>query len=89
MPRYPYPKHFCQTLRDLEYYPSIERKELKNIDAKFRVEVGYWASSKHLQDYIIYGTMKKMFCSKFLNSLRQPPRDNPWPTHSTNQNYRM
>jgi hypothetical protein len=30
-----------------------------------------------------------MFCPEFLNSLWQPPRNNPWPTHSTNQNYRM
>ncbi len=30
-----------------------------------------------------------MFCLEFLNILWQPPRNNPWPTHLTNQNYRM
>lgn len=29
-----------------------------------------------------------MFCSKFLNNLWQPLRNNALPTHSTNQNYR-
>ncbi len=24
---YPYPKHYCQTSRDLKYYPSIEIKK--------------------------------------------------------------
>jgi hypothetical protein len=30
-----------------------------------------------------------MFCLEFLNNLQQPPRYNPWPTHPTNQNYKM
>jgi hypothetical protein len=29
-----------------------------------------------------------MFDENFLNSLLQPPRNNPWPTHSTNRNYK-
>ncbi len=29
-----------------------------------------------------------MFCSKFLNNLWQPPKDNPWPSQPMNQNYR-
>jgi len=33
--------------------------------------------------------MIKMFCLLFLNNLWQLPRDNPWPTHSTNKNYRI
>jgi len=37
--------------------------------------------SNHLHDYKIYGTMIKMFCLKFLNSLWQPPRNNALPTH--------
>jgi hypothetical protein len=44
--------------------PINKRKELKNIDAEFQVEVGYWVSSNHLQDYKIYGTMKKIKVSK-------------------------
>ncbi len=33
--------------------------------------------------------MIKKICPKFLNNLRQPPRDNPWPTHLMNQNYKV
>jgi hypothetical protein len=44
--------------------PINKRKELKNIDAEFQVEVGYWVSSNHLQDYKIYGTMKKIKVSE-------------------------
>jgi hypothetical protein len=43
----------------LDYYPSINRREFKNIDAKFQVELGYWAFSNHLQDYKINRTMIK------------------------------
>jgi hypothetical protein len=53
----------------LEYYPSVEKKELKSIDEEFKAEVGYWASFNHLQDYKIYKTMIKMFCPKFLSNL--------------------
>jgi len=89
MSRYPYPMHTCWTLKDLDDYPLVDKRELKSINAKFQVEVGYWAFYNHLQDYNIYGTMIKMFYQEFLNSLWQPPRDNPWPMHSTIQNYRM
>jgi len=30
-----------------------------------------------------------MFCLEFLNNLQQPFGNNPWPTHPTNQNYKM
>ncbi len=89
MSQYPSPRHYCRTLQDLEFYPLVERREMKSIDVQFQIEVGYWVSLNHLQDYKIYGTMIKMFCLKFLNILWQPCRDNPWPTHLTNQNYRM
>ncbi len=29
-----------------------------------------------------------MFIKDFLNNLRQPLGDNPWPAHLTNQNYK-
>jgi hypothetical protein len=38
---YPYPKHFCQTLKDLDDYPSTDRRELKNINVEFQTKVGY------------------------------------------------
>ncbi len=68
MSRYSYPRHYCRT-RDLNDYPLVDKRELKGIDAKFQVEVGYWASYNHLHDYKIYGTMIKMFCPKFLTNL--------------------
>jgi LysM repeat protein len=66
----------------LDDYPSIDIRKLKNIDVEFQVDVRYWASYNHLQDYKIYGN-----CPYFLNSLQQHPGNNPWPTHPTNQNY--
>lgn len=41
---------------------------MKTINIELKVEVGYWASFNHLQNYKIYGTMKKMFYLQFLNS---------------------
>jgi LysM repeat protein len=75
-------------LGDCEFYPLVERKKLENIDVEFQVEVGYWASLNHLQDYKIYGTMIKQIFPKFLNNLQQPLGNHLWPTHSTNQNYK-
>jgi hypothetical protein len=43
----------------LEDYPLVERRKLKNVDAKFQAKVGHWASSNHLQDYKIYGIVEK------------------------------
>ncbi len=69
-------------------YPFVAKGKLKNVDVEFQAEVEYWASTNHLQDYKIYGTMIKMFMSKFLNNLPQPPRNNPWLPHSTNKKYK-
>jgi len=33
----------CQTPRDLEYYPSIDKRKLKYIHVEFQARVGYWA----------------------------------------------
>jgi len=88
MLQYPYPHHCCRTPSDFDLYSFVTKVELKNVDVDFQAKVGYWASTNHLQDYKICGTMIKMFMPKFLNSLPQPPRNNPWPTHLTNQNFR-
>jgi hypothetical protein len=48
MSRYPYPRHFCQMLQDLDLYSSLDNKEFKNIDAEFQVEVGYLVYFNHL-----------------------------------------
>jgi hypothetical protein len=61
---------------------------MKSIDVEYQVQVGYWVANNHLQDYKIYATVICMFDEDFFNSLLQPPRDNPWPTHPTNQNYK-
>jgi hypothetical protein len=41
---YPYPQYSCQTLLDLDLYPSINKRKLKSVDVKYQAEVGYWAS---------------------------------------------
>jgi hypothetical protein len=89
MSQYPYLKHSCQMPWNLDLYPYVETRKLKTIDVEFQVAVGYGASSNHLSDYKIYKMAIKMFFLKFLNNLWQPPTENPWPTHLTNQNDRM
>jgi len=61
---------FLSNTKRFGIYPSINIKELKSIDEEFQAKVGYSASFNHFQDYKIYKTMIKMFCSKFLNNLR-------------------
>jgi hypothetical protein len=79
MSTYPYPWHSCKTPLDLDLYPFVQKRKLKNVDAEFQVKVEYYMSINHLQDYKIYVTLTKMFISKFLSSLPQPLGDNPWP----------
>jgi hypothetical protein len=50
-----------------------KERELKMVDVKFQVEVGYQASSNYFYDYKIYGTTIKMFIPKNLKKLWQPP----------------
>jgi hypothetical protein len=52
----------------LDLYPFVAKAEVKIVDAEFHVEVGYWASTNHLQAYKICGTMIKMFMLEFLNN---------------------
>ncbi len=79
----------CQALQDLDLYLIVEKKEMKPIDAKYQVQVGYWAIRNHLQDYKIYVMVICMFDEGFLNKLLQFLRNSPWPTHPTNQNYKF
>jgi hypothetical protein len=51
------------------FIPICQKKELKNVDLEFQIEVGHWASISHLQDYKIYGTMIKIFIPNFLSNL--------------------
>ncbi len=82
-------RHSCQTPTNLDLYPPMEKNQLKRVNAKFQVEVGYWASRNGLQDYKMYGIIIKIFTPKFLNNLPQPIRNNPWRMHPINQNYKM
>jgi hypothetical protein len=85
---YRYPWHSYQTSLNLDLYLSINKRKLKNVNIEYQTKVGYWASFNHLQDYKIYGTVIKIFLPKFLNGLRQPLKNNPWPTHPMNKNFR-
>lgn len=50
--------------------------------------MGYWVGKNDLQDYKIYAIVICMFDKDFLDDIQQVPGDNPWPIHSTNQNYK-
>jgi hypothetical protein len=76
-----------QTPQNLDLYPIVEKKKDKSIDAKYQIQVGYWATRNHLQYYKIYVKVICMFDEDFFNNLLQPPQDNLWPAHSTNWNY--
>lgn len=78
----------CQTPKDLDLYLEVGKKEMKFINAKYPIQVGYWARKNGLQDYKFYAIVICMFDENFLNNLRQAPRDNPWLAHLTNQNYK-
>ncbi len=61
---------------------------MKAINANYSVRVGYWALRNNVQEYKVYVVMIRMFNLDFVNTLRQVPKDNPWPVESTNHNYR-
>jgi hypothetical protein len=45
------------------------KKEMKSIDVEYQLQVGFWASKNHLQDYKIYVIVICMFDEDFLNIL--------------------
>jgi hypothetical protein len=49
----------------------MEKRQLKRVDAKFQVEVGYWPSKNGMYDYKIYGIIIKIFIPNFLSN---PPQ---------------
>jgi hypothetical protein len=61
---------------------------MKTIHANYNVRVGYRALENNVQEYKVYVIMIWIFDSNFMNNLRQAPKDNLWPTESTNRNYR-
>jgi hypothetical protein len=38
---YLYPQHSCRTPVDLDLYLPMNKRELKNVDAKYETKVGY------------------------------------------------
>jgi hypothetical protein len=59
---------------------------MKTIYAEYQVQVGYWTTRNHLQEYKIYAMVicMCMFDEDFMNNLLQPLGDNPWLAHLTN-----
>jgi hypothetical protein len=41
-------QHSCKTPIDLDLYPHIEQNELAGVNSKYKLKVGYWASSNGL-----------------------------------------
>ncbi len=39
MSPYPNPRHSCRTTLDLDLYPYVDRKELKNVDVEYLLQV--------------------------------------------------
>jgi hypothetical protein len=58
-----------RTPQNLDLYPIVGKKEMKSIDVEYEIQIGYWATRNHLQDYKIYATMICMFDEDFLNNL--------------------
>jgi len=74
----------CPTPQDLDLYHVVEKKEMKSINVEYQVQVGYWATKNHLEDYKIYVIVICMFDENFLNNLLHTLEDNPWLAHPTN-----
>jgi len=59
----------CWTPQDLNLYPIVKKKEMKSINAKYHIQIGYWVVRNHLHDYKIYAMVICMFDEDFLNNL--------------------
>jgi hypothetical protein len=59
----------CHTPKDLDLYPKVGNKEIKFINAEYKIKVGYWVGKNGLQDYKIYAIIICMFDEDFLNNL--------------------
>ncbi len=58
-----------RTPKDVDLYLVEDQRQMKMIDAKYCVKMGYWASKNHVQEYKVYGTMRQMFDLDFMNNL--------------------
>jgi hypothetical protein len=76
-------------LQNLDLYPIVDQRQMKVIDANYRVRVGYSALRNNVKKYKFYATMIWMFDLIFMNNLQQVPNNNPWPVEPTNHNYKI
>ncbi len=70
--------------RDLHLYLVVDRTQMKMIDAKYNVKVGYWALRNNMQKYKIFATLIQMFDPNFMNNFQQAFGDDPWPVKLIN-----
>lgn len=42
---------------DLDLYLTLDQKQMKMIDAKYGVRMGYWASRNNVQECKVYATI--------------------------------
>ncbi len=45
---------FVRTPPNLDLYPIVDQRQMKMIDAKYNVRVGYWALRNKVQEYKVY-----------------------------------
>jgi hypothetical protein len=62
-----------RTFRDLDFYPTMDHKQMKGIDVDYNVRVGCWASRNNVEEYKVYVIVIWMFDSDFVNNLQQTP----------------
>ncbi len=75
----------ARTPLDLDMYPIIDQRQMKVIDAKYNVRVGYQASRNSVHEYKVYAIVIWMFDPDFVNNLKQEAlKDNSWPTEPIN-----
>jgi hypothetical protein len=51
---------FTRTPPNLDLYLQVEHRQIKTIDAKYNVRVGYWALRNNMQQYKVYATVIRM-----------------------------
>lgn len=57
-----------RTPRGLDLYLVVDQRQVKVIDAKYSVRVGYWASRNNVHEYKVYVTMIQMFDLNFVTT---------------------
>ncbi len=58
-----------RTHGDLHMCPTMDRRQIKIIDAEYNVRVGYLALKNNMKEYKVYVIMICMFDIDFVNNL--------------------